>query len=195
MHFESGECATEGCVNQHPLDNVTMRMSTDVQRVEFMEVGQNFAGVTQCQTEGGSPSNFNQAVTTFYCFKDLPFETDLINWDINDFKIYRLLTNGAPPPFFAGPGIFNGNEYPNTVPNTNSQRTVAAAVDCRGMPSAAPLRWSMDRSQNGPCFVDTEYGITLCSPSGKSLNNPDYRDINNNVMPSDTVFKDVFCPT
>jgi hypothetical protein len=199
MHFESGECATEGCVNANELDNVTIRCSAAVDRLEVMDLHNSpndFAGIGACASEGGQPGPFNAATDTqFHCFTNLLFETDLHSWVITDFKMFRLTSAGPPPPFIDGPGVFDGGAHPNTVPGTSDIRTVAASVDCRGLPSSAPLRWGMERSQNGPCHDDTEYGITICSPAGKNLNNANYQDDAGATMANDVVFKDVFCPT
>jgi hypothetical protein len=189
MHFESGECATEGCVNDDALDNVTIRMSSSVAKVKAVETSE----LGQCASDGGTPTPSGQS---FFCFFFLAF-TDLHRWDISDFTIFRLTANGPPPGFHVSPDIFPANTYPNTVATTQSRASVAAAVNCEGLPSAAPLRWTwLRKADQGPCYFDPELNnFELCSPAGKDLNNEDYSDISGAVLPTDAIFKDVFCPT
>jgi len=195
MFFDSGECVSSGCTNADDRDNTTIRMSARAERVETtgdLLVTGNLA--TLCLNEGGVPS-FSGTVVT--CVTYLSFETMIpSSWDINDFGIYRnKALFGVAPSLLAGPGIFNGNAYPNTVAATNGIRTVAAAVDCITVGVAAALRWSFRRTQGGPCRFDTEYQINYCCPGGKAADNAEYFDSNDLQLNEDAIVKDVFCPT
>jgi hypothetical protein len=188
--FESGECSTEGCVNLDPRDNVTIRMSTRVSRVEPFEF--SGANVGACSGEGGTPTPDTQTVWQCVIAQDWD---DLTNWAIGDFNLYRLISNGFPPPFLEGPVKAGPGVYPNTVSATSNIEVIAAAVDCTGLPSAAPLRWVENRPTDGPCLFDQEYQITICSAPGKANNNANYQDVNGGILADDSIFKDVFCPT
>jgi ribosomal protein L24E len=188
MFFESGECATQGCVDGDARDNTTIRTSSLVSRVRDWEI----TDLANCGSQGGTPSVIS--ATESYCIFPIDFN-DLTKWAISDFDLYRLFSSGLPPDWYRTPSIKGPGEYPNTISSTSSRNAVAAAVDCATMPSAAPLRWVWERPQQGPCYQDTEFNVEMCSPAGKSLSNNLYGNAGGETLPSDAIFKDVFCPT
>jgi len=191
MFFESGECATQGCINGNELDNVTIRTTAKVTRVELLDLADPNAFTDCLFVDGGNPTGSG---SLFYCFATIPW-TSLISWDLADFNLYRLTSQGPSPGFFLDPAVVAGGTHPNTIGDTSGTPAVAAVVDCRGLPSAAPVRWALDVPLNGPCYIDTEYSLTICSARGKISNNAAYQDDQGLVMPDGTIFKDVFCPT
>jgi len=131
----------------------------------------------------------------FHCFFFIPFD-ELNNWNMTEFDIYRRTSLGTAPPFFVAPGIFPGGTYPNTVSASDGLDTVAAAVDCDGLPPAAPLRWVWEKQIDGICsFVADYHNREICSAQGINRNNDQYQSATGEVMLPYYINYDVFCPS
>jgi len=190
MFTASGQCVTDGCTNADPTDNVTVRMSFTVQRFKVVTVLE----ISDClSVQQGSITAVDGI---FYCGTTIPIG-DTHRWVIADFGLFRLTSAGPPPPFLIAPAIFDPAIHPNTISPANQFRTVAAAADCTGLPSATPMRWVMERgTDEGPCYFDPDFGFQeICSPGGKTSANANYQDIGSNVMPDGAIYRDVFGPT
>lgn len=171
MYFESGECVTQGCTDLDPRDNHTMRMSAKVSFVEPITMTNE--EITACAIGGGTPVFVPPA--SMFCFTQIQF-SDLLNWNITEFSVYRHENFGTAPGFFAAPKVTGPGEYPNTVSATSGLTVVAAAVDCNGLPSAAALRWVWEKQFDGICYFSPSYQRILCSKQGVNRNNNKYFD-------------------
>lgn len=194
MFFDSGECVSSGCTNADSRDNTTIRLAASVQRIETLG-SLATANFLDCTGISGSVAIVDG--TTVICSTNLEIE-GLSSWGLDEFGIFRSTSfgpAGSCPEMLAGPGIFSGGSYPNTVAATASIRTVAASVDCITIGVAAAMRFGFNRTRNGPCTTDAEYGIVLCSPGGKATDNSFYFDSRGRGLAADAIVKDVFCPT
>jgi len=189
MGHESGACQTQNCVNDHPLDNITIRTAAIVSRTEVIQI----ADLTSCFVDLSGTVAMEDGL--FFCIHPLRIN-DTFQWDLNDFDIYRLTSLGPAPDFQVPPGIYEAGEYPNTVSFSTATVAVAAVIDCEALPSSSPLRWGWRRPLDGPCYIDAEYNdLELCSPGGKPNNNAAYTNRFGDVLAEETIYSDVFCPT
>ena len=161
-------------------------MSAILQRVETVAFGTPCFGSESTDSGGGTT-----------CTTNLLFDNET-QWSIDEFRITRSVNLGpigSCPPFYAGPGIYNGGVYPNTVSTTSNIRTVAAAVDCATIGPSQALRFGFNHTLGGPCGVDAQTGNYLCCPGGTAADNYLFFDHYGYGLPANAIVKDVFCPS